>query len=83
MLKKENLDKTNAWPFVEAKKLLRERKSFIAKKGKIILPFFSIKFFLSRKSFFASTKGQAFVLSKFVFSITIYNSKISYIWRFY
>jgi lysyl-tRNA synthetase, class I len=37
MLKKENLDKTNAWPFVEAKKLLRERKSFIEKKGKIIL----------------------------------------------
>jgi lysyl-tRNA synthetase, class I len=37
MLKKENLDKTNAWPFVEAKKLLRERKSFIEKKGKITL----------------------------------------------
>ena len=37
MVKKENLDKTNAWPFVEAKKMLRERKSFIQKKGKIIL----------------------------------------------
>ena len=37
MIKKENLDKNNAWPFVEAKKLLRERKSFIEKKGKIIL----------------------------------------------
>ena len=37
MIKKENLDKTNAWPFVEAKKLLRERKSFIEKKGKITL----------------------------------------------
>jgi lysyl-tRNA synthetase class 1 len=37
MIKKENLDKTNAWPFVEAKKLLRERKLFIEKKGKIIL----------------------------------------------
>ena len=37
MIKKENLDKTSAWPFVEAKKLLRERKSFIEKKGKIIL----------------------------------------------
>jgi len=37
MIKKENLDKTNAWPFVEAKKMLRERKSFIQKKGKIIL----------------------------------------------
>ena len=37
MIKKENLEKTNAWPFVEAKKLLRERKSFIEKKGKITL----------------------------------------------
>jgi len=37
MIKKENLDKTSAWPFVEAKKMLRERKFFIEKKGKIIL----------------------------------------------
>ena len=37
MIEKTNLDKTNAWPFVEAKKLLRERKSYIEKKGKIIL----------------------------------------------
>ena len=37
MVKKENLDKTAAWPFVEAKKMLRERKSFIEKKGKITL----------------------------------------------
>ena len=37
MVKKENLDKTSAWPFVEAKKMLRERKSVIEKKGKIIL----------------------------------------------
>ena len=37
MIKKENLDKTSAWPFVEAKKLLRERKSFIEKKGRITL----------------------------------------------
>ena len=37
MIKKENLDKTSAWPFVEAKKLLRERESFIEKKGKITL----------------------------------------------
>ena len=37
MIKKENLEKTSAWPFVEAKKLLRERKSFIEKKGKITL----------------------------------------------
>ena len=37
MIKKEVLDKTSAWPFVEAKKMLRERKSFIEKKGKITL----------------------------------------------
>ena len=37
MIKKENFDKTSAWPFVEAKKLLRERKSIIEKKGKITL----------------------------------------------
>ena len=37
MIEKTNLDKTNAWPFVEAKKLLRERKGHIEKKGKIIL----------------------------------------------
>jgi len=37
VIEKDNLDKTNAWPFVEAKKMLRERKSFIEKKGKIIL----------------------------------------------
>ena len=37
MIKRENLDKTSAWPFVEAKKMLRERKSFIEKKGKITL----------------------------------------------
>ncbi|SVB02603.1 uncharacterized protein METZ01_LOCUS155457, partial [marine metagenome] len=37
VIEKINLDKTNAWPFVEAKKILRERKNFIEKKGKIIL----------------------------------------------
>jgi len=37
MIKKDNLEKTSAWPFVEAKKLLRERKSSIEKKGKITL----------------------------------------------
>jgi len=37
MIKKENFDKTSAWPFVEAKKMLRERKSLIQKKGKITL----------------------------------------------
>ena len=37
MIKKENLDKTSAWPFIEAKKILKERKPFIERKGKIIL----------------------------------------------
>ena len=37
MIEKINLEKTNAWPFVEAKKILKERKKFIEKKGKIIL----------------------------------------------
>ena len=34
---KANIDKTNAWPFVEAKKILKERKKNIENKGKIIL----------------------------------------------
>ena len=33
MIEKTNLDKTNAWPFVEAKKLLRERKVQIELNG--------------------------------------------------
>ena len=37
MIDKTNIDKTNAWPFVEAKKVLRERKKNIDAKGKIIL----------------------------------------------
>ena len=37
MIEKINLDKTNAWPFVEAKKVLREKKISIEKKGKITL----------------------------------------------
>ena len=37
MIKKINIEKTNAWPFVEAKKILKERIKFIEKKGKIIL----------------------------------------------
>ena len=28
------IDKTNAWPFVEAKKILKERKQYIEKKIK-------------------------------------------------
>ena len=37
MIDKANIEKTNAWPFVEAKKVLRERKKIIDAKGKIIL----------------------------------------------
>ncbi len=37
MIEKTNLDKTNAWPFVEAKKILKEKKTSIEKKGKITL----------------------------------------------
>jgi len=37
VIEKINLDKTNAWPFVEAKKILKDKKISIAKKGKITL----------------------------------------------
>ena len=37
MIDKANIDKTSAWPFVEAKKILRERNKNIEHKGKIIL----------------------------------------------
>ncbi len=37
MIEKADIDKTNSWPFVEAKKILKERKEQIQKKGKIIL----------------------------------------------
>ena len=37
MINKADIDKTNAWPFVEAKKILKERSESIKKKGKIIL----------------------------------------------
>jgi len=37
VIDKANIEKTNAWPFVEAKKVLRERKRNIDAKGKIIL----------------------------------------------
>ena len=37
MIDKANLDKTNAWPFIEAKKILKERKKNIDQNGKIIL----------------------------------------------
>jgi len=31
VIEKLNIDKTNAWPFVEAKKILKERKKFITR----------------------------------------------------
>ena len=37
MVDKLNIEKTNAWPFVEAKKILKQRKKNIEKKGKINL----------------------------------------------
>ena len=37
MIDKANIEKTNAWPFVEAKKILRERAKQIEAKGKITL----------------------------------------------
>ncbi len=37
MINKANIDKTNAWPFIEAKRLLIQRKKNIDYKGKIIL----------------------------------------------
>ena len=37
MINRELIEKTSAWPFVEAKKLLSARKKYIEKKGKIIL----------------------------------------------
>ena len=37
MIDKINIYKTNAWPFVEAKKIIRERKKNIESKGKITL----------------------------------------------
>ena len=30
-IKKEDIEKSNSWPFVEAKKILKERKKFIDK----------------------------------------------------
>ena len=36
-IKTEDILKSNSWPIVEAKKILKERKKYIDKKGKIIL----------------------------------------------
>ncbi len=37
MIQKANIEKTNSWPFIEAKKILKARKNYIDKKNKIIL----------------------------------------------
>jgi len=37
VIDKANIEKTNAWPFVEAKKILKNRKKNIDQKGKIVL----------------------------------------------
>ena len=37
MIDKANINKTNSWPFVEAKKILKERNKSIKTKGKITL----------------------------------------------
>ena len=36
-INKQDIEKSNSWPIVEAKKILKDRKSFIEKKGKIVL----------------------------------------------
>ena len=36
-INKEDIEKTNSWPFIEAKKILKERKKNITEKGKIML----------------------------------------------
>ena len=36
-INKQDIEKSNSWPIVEAKKILNERKYFIEKKGKIVL----------------------------------------------
>ena len=33
-IKKEDIEKSNSWPFVEAKKILKERKKYIEKNVK-------------------------------------------------
>ena len=37
MIDKTYIDKTNAWPFIEAKKILNDRKKYINRKSKIVL----------------------------------------------
>ena len=36
-IKKKDIEKTNSWPFVEAKKILKERKKYLDKKGRVVL----------------------------------------------
>ena len=37
MINNSIIEASNSWPFVEARKLIKERKKFIEKKGKITL----------------------------------------------
>jgi lysyl-tRNA synthetase class 1 len=57
MIKKENLDKTSAWPFVEAKKMLRERKSLLKKKVKLHFKLDMVQVVSSYRNFWRSCKN--------------------------
>ena len=57
MIKKENLDKTSAWPFVEAKKFFERRKSFIEKKGKLIFKLDMVLVVSTYRNFWRSCKN--------------------------
>ena len=37
MIQKANIEKTNSWPFIEAKKILKARKNYIDKKGALFI----------------------------------------------
>ena len=59
MLDNNVIQSVSAWPFVEIRKLLKERKDLIKSKKKIIFFLFLIKSFLSLSNFLISIKGQA------------------------
>ena len=80
MIDKNNIEKTNAWPFVEAKKILRERKKYIEKKGKIILqtgygpsglPHIGTFGEVARTSMVVNALNQITEIPKFIFSCTV------------
>ena len=58
MLDVNLIQSTSSWPFVEIRKLLKDRKDLIKSKNKIILFFDFIKSLLSFKSFLISTNGH-------------------------